>query len=149
MWESRFREAVQAVLKEEGLLDIPVEVSLSVVGREEIHRLNREFRQVDRPTDVLSFPLLDFQSSTVRDTVENGEVNPESQEVCLGDIVICQEIAEEQAREYGHSLRREMSFLTIHSMLHLLGYDHMEPEEEAEMCRKQEMILQSLGIGRE
>ena len=72
-----------------------------------------------------------------------------SQEVCLGDIVICQEIAEEQAREYGHSLRREMSFLTIHSMLHLLGYDHMEPEEEAEMCRKQEMILQSLGIGRE
>lgn len=111
--------------------------------------MNREFRQVDRPTDVLSFPLLDFQSSTVRDTVENGEVNPESQEVCLGDIVICQEIAEEQAREYGHSLRREMSFLTIHSMLHLLGYDHMEPEEEAEMCRKQEMILQSLGIGRE
>ena len=149
LWESRFREAVQAVLKEEGLLDIPVEVSLSVVGREEIHRLNREFRQVDRPTDVLSFPLLDFQSSTVRDTVENGEVNPESQEVCLGDIVICQEIAEEQAREYGHSLRREMRFLTIHSMLHLLGYDHMEPEEEAEMCRKQEMILQSLGIGRE
>ena len=149
LWESRFREAVQAVLKEEGLLDIPVEVSLSVVGREEIHRLNREFRQVDRPTDVLSFPLLDFQSSTVRDTVENGEVTPESQEVCLGDIVICQAIAEEQAREYGHSLRREMSFLTIHSMLHLLGYDHMEPEEEAEMCRKQEMILQSLGIGRE
>lgn len=149
LWESRFREAVQAVLKEEGLQDIPVEVSLSVVEREEIHRLNREFRQVDRPTDVLSFPLLDFQSSTVRDTVEMGEVNPESQEVCLGDIVICQEIAEEQAREYEHSLRREMSFLTIHSMLHLLGYDHMEPEEEAEMCQKQEMILQSLGIGRE
>lgn len=149
LWESRFREAVQAVLKEEGLQDIPVEVSLSVVEREEIHRLNREFRQVDRPTDVLSFPLLDFQSSTVRDTVEMGEVNPESQEVCLGDIVICQEIAEEQAREYEHSLRREMSFLTIHSMLHLLGYDHMEPEEEAEMCQKQEMILQSLGIDRE
>lgn len=149
LWESRFQEAVQAVLREEGLLDLPVEVSLSVVGREEIHRLNREFRQVDRPTDVLSFPLLDFQSGPVRDAVENGEVNPESREVCLGDIVICQEIAEEQAREYEHSLLREMSFLTIHSMLHLLGYDHMEPEEEAEMCRKQEMILQSLGIGRE
>ena len=148
LWESRFQEAVQAVLREEGLLDLPVEVSLSVVGREEIHRLNREFRRVDRPTDVLSFPLLDFQSGPVRDAVENGEVNPESREVCLGDIVICQEIAEEQAREYEHSLLREMSFLTIHSMLHLLGYDHMTEDEAKDMETRQSAVLEHLNITR-
>ena len=148
-WESLLQEAAQAVLAEEGVADLPVEVSLSIVGKAEIHRLNQEFRQIDRPTDVLSFPLLDFQTGSVRETVESGDVNPETQEICLGDIVICREIAEEQAKEYQHSLRREMSFLTIHSMLHLLGYDHMEPDEEEAMCQKQEKILQAMGISRE
>ena len=148
-WETLLREAAQAVLEEERIADLPIEVSLSIVGKSEIHRLNKEFRQVDRPTDVLSFPLLDYHAGSVRAVVEDGDINPETQEICLGDIVICQEIAEEQAAEFQHSLRREMSFLTIHSMLHLLGYDHMEPGEEDAMCRKQETILQAIGIGRD
>ena len=148
-WENVLTIAAKAVLAEEAISDLPIEVSLCVVGSDEIHRLNKEFRQVDRPTDVLSFPLLDFQSGDVRETVEAGDVNPETQEICLGDIVICREIAEEQAAEYGHSLRREMSFLTIHSMLHLLGYDHMGPDEEEKMCPKQEKILRAIGVGRE
>ena len=121
------------------------QISITFVDNEEIKRINAEHRDIDKVTDVLSFPMLEFD--------ENGEAEADFDfddgEVMLGDIVISLEKAAEQAESYGHSLKREVAFLTAHSMLHLLGYDHMEPEEEKEMFQKQEKILESLGITRE
>ena len=107
-----------------------------IIKNEEIHRMNKEYRGVDRPTDVISFALEDddtFISTDVR---------------VLGDIYISIDKAKEQAESYGHSLKRELSFLTIHGILHLLGYDHMTNEEEKEMFNLQEMILNEYGIKR-
>ena len=116
--------------------DRPVEVSVTLVDNAQIHELNRESRGVDRPTDVLSFPMFD-------EDFDNGEL------CVLGDIVLSTEQASIQAKEYGHSLKREIAFLTVHSMLHLLGYDHeTSPEDEADMFRRQEEILTKMGISR-
>lgn len=123
------------------------EVSVTLVDNEQIHALNREHRSIDRPTDVLSFPMLEFD--------ENGEADDcgfdmDGELVLLGDIVISMERAAEQAEEYGHSLVREVGFLTAHSMLHLLGYDHVDdPEGERIMREKEELVLQKLGITRD
>lgn len=127
-------------LKYEGFQE-ECEISISIVDNEEIHQINKQFRGIDRPTDVLSFPQLTFEEGEIMDRNENGEV-------VLGDIIISLERAREQAEEYGHSLKREIAFLTAHSMLHLLGYDHMEPEEEKEMFAKQKEILELAGIPR-
>jgi probable rRNA maturation factor len=126
------------------------EVSLTLTENGEIRRLNREFRQIDRETDVLSFPLVDFPAPADYRQLETdaGCFNPESGELMLGDIVISVEKAREQAEEYGHSLKREIAFLIAHSMLHLLGYDHMLPEEAEIMEEKQEEALQALKITR-
>ena len=127
--------AIRAALEYEGF-ERPAEVSVTLVDNAAIHVLNREQRGVDRPTDVLSFPLFD-------DDFDNGEF------CALGDIVLSMERAAEQAKEYGHSLKREVAFLTVHSMLHLLGYDHeTSPEDEADMFRRQEEILEKMGISR-
>ncbi|WP_304507322.1 rRNA maturation RNase YbeY [Anaerotignum sp.] len=120
----------------------PCEVSVSIVDNEEIRQINKQFRDIDRATDVLSFPLLTFEDGERSDVNEKGEI-------LLGDIIISLERAKEQAKEYGHSLKREIAFLTAHSMLHLLGYDHMEEEEEKEMFAKQREILIKAGIPRE
>lgn len=133
------RQCCQAVLTYEGI-ECGAEVSVSLVDDYEIHELNREYRDKDRATDVLSFPL-----------GENGEfeVDAESGALLLGDIVISMETAVRQAEEYGHSLQREVGFLTVHSMLHLLGYDHETgAEDEAEMLSRQEKILASMGVTR-
>lgn len=128
------------------------EVSLTLTDNQEIHRLNREFRQIDRPTDVLSFPLVDFPEPADYQVLEEEGwedcFNPETGELMLGDIVISVERAREQAAEYGHSLKREYAFLIAHSMLHLLGYDHMTPEEAADMEARQAKALDELGITR-
>ena len=128
------------------------EISLSFVTNEEIHEINRQFRNVDRPTDVLSFPQLTFEEGEEADVNENGEI-------VLGDIIISEvkipvvqvveNEAKEQAEEYGHSLKRELAFLTVHSMLHLMGYDHMEKDEEEDMFRRQKEILERAGVPRE
>ena len=116
------------------------EVIVTLVDDDRIHELNAEFRNVDRATDVLSFPLIDF---------EGGEECPfNDPEMMLGDIVISLERAREQAEEYGHSFERETAFLCVHSMLHLLGYDHVNGgEEEADMRRRQTEILEAMGLG--
>lgn len=145
--EALVTQAVEASLAEEQV-ETPVEVSMSIVSGETIQGMNREFRQMDRITDVLSFPLIEYEGKTAAEGVRQGEQNPDTQEVCLGDIVLCYTRAEEQAKEYGHSLQRELAFLTVHSMLHLLGYDHMEPEEEAVMLQKQKKILEGIGLPR-
>lgn len=129
------------------------EVSLILTDNTRIQQLNREFRELDKPTDVLSFPLVDFQKPADYDLLESDgwEVyfNPETGELMLGDIVISIERASEQAQEYGHSLKREYAFLIAHSMLHLLGYDHMISEEAAVMEQKQTAVLKKLSITRE
>lgn len=125
------------------------EVELILTDPENIRTMNREHRNIDRETDVLSFPMVDYPSPASFDFLETEEgddcFNPDSGELMLGDIVISVARARAQAEEYGHSLRREFAFLVAHSMLHLLGYDHMTPEEAAVMEAKQEEVLQRLG----
>lgn len=123
---------VKAALEHEGL-DVNYEVSLSLVDNEEIQSLNKLYRGKDYATDVLSFPMME-------------EEFPEVDEILLGDIVISVEKAAQQAVEYNHSFDREMAFLTVHSMFHLMGYDHMEKAEELEMREKEEAVLSKLGI---
>ena len=121
-------------------VDELTEVSLMFTDDETIHEMNLEYRGIDRPTDVLSFAL---------EEGEEEEIYGGPEENLLGDIIISVETAVRQAEEYGHSVKREMAFLALHGMLHLLGYDHMEEEERQEMRAQEEAILASLGITRE
>ncbi len=131
----------------------PYETTVNVLltDNEEICALNSRFRGIDRPTDVLSFPNVDYESPSDFTGIEASEADyfdPESGELYLGDIVISVDKVYEQAEEYGHSVMREYAFLLAHSMLHLMGYDHMDPEEAARMERRQEEILNRLNITR-
>ena len=124
-----------------------VEISVMFTDNDEIKELNRLHRGIDRATDVLSFPLIEYDEegnvlSEFMDFNQDGEM-------VLGDIVISLERAAEQAEEYGHSFSREVGFLTVHSMLHLLGYDHMTPEDEEEMFGYQEDILKEMNLSRD
>ncbi len=126
------------------------EISLTLTDNDGIHQVNKEFRDMDRPTDVLSFPLVDYDVPGEFDFLEEMDecFNPETGELMLGDILISLDKVEEQANEYGHSVTREYAFLIAHSMLHLMGYDHMEEDEAKIMESKQEAILNALKIFR-
>lgn len=129
-----------------------VQVNLVVTDNEGIRELNRECRGIDRETDVLSFPNLEFEKEGVFELDEDNKadyIDPDTEEVILGDIMISVDKCLEQAEEYGHSIKREFAFLVAHSMYHLCGYDHMEEAEAKVMEQKQEAILESLGITRE
>lgn len=133
------RRAVEATLDYEQY-ENPIEVSVTFTDNEGIRELNRKFRNIDRATDVLSFPLFDY-------TGESEEPPVDELVGMLGDIVISLEQAKKQAEEFGHSFEREAAFLTVHSMLHLLGYDHEAgKEEEADMRRRQREILDRMGL---
>ena len=134
------RRAAEATLAYESFCN-DCNLSVTFTDNEGIRRINAEYRKIDSPTDVLSFPLVDF---------EGGEEPPTDEpQVALGDIVLSLERAEEQAEEFGHSFEREVAFLTVHSMLHLLGYDHVNSEEEdEEMRRRQREILSRMGLSR-
>lgn len=125
-----------------------VEVNLLLTMNEEIHEMNRSFRGIDRPTDVLSFPMIDYEEAGNFEFLEDvmEAFHPESGELMLGDIVISKEKVISQAKEYGHSIEREYAFLIAHSMLHLFGYDHMEDDERIVMEEKQKEILEQLQI---
>jgi len=145
------RKVCDAALRSE---DCPydAEVFLLVTDEEEVHRMNLEYRDIDRTTDVLSFPAVPFEKESDFSAVEEAEsdyLDPDTGILQLGDIVINASRVWEQAEEYGHSPRREFAFLVAHSMLHLCGYDHMTPEEASRMELKQEEILQGLGISRD
>lgn len=145
-------EAIGMTVIEEALEYIgcpyEVEISLLVVNDPEIQEMNRNFRQIDAPTDVLSFPMLEYQVPGDFSGFEEAEdaFNPESGELLLGDIVISKDKVLRQAEEYGHSPKREFAFLIAHSMLHLFGYDHMEEDERLVMEQKQREILERVGI---
>jgi len=123
------KKAVSLCLRMENKLNTHIEVSISFVDNEEIQKLNKTYRKKDSVTDVLSFPQY-----------ENGPV------YCLGDMVISLEKAKEQASEYGHSFIREVIYLTVHSMLHLMGYDHDNSENTTVMRQKEEVIMKEMGI---
>lgn len=133
------RKAVKATLDYEGFQN-DVQISVTFVDDEGIRAINKSYRNIDKATDVLSFPLTDF---------EGGEEPPTDEpEIALGDIVISLERARAQAAEFGHSFDREIAFLTVHSMLHLLGYDHVDSEEDdKEMRARQSAILEKIGLG--
>jgi probable rRNA maturation factor len=123
------------------------QVAVTLVDDARIHELNREYRGIDRPTDVLSFAL---QEQGEGEPEFDIELEPDADFVdSLGDIVISVETCKRQAQEYGHSIERELAFLAVHGFLHLIGYDHETAEEEQDMFRRQEEILQSVGLTRE
>lgn len=133
-----FERAAELCLEKEGLALKNAEISLNFVSEAEIRELNNMYRQVDRSTDVLSFPLIE----------DFNDVDEDGEEILLGDVVICPDRAEKQAEEYGHSLERESVYLFVHSVLHLLGYDHMEEADKAEMRRREEEIMTLLNLER-
>jgi len=135
---AKMTEAAELCVRKEGMTADDMEVSLSFVSEDEIRSLNGMYRDTDRPTDVLSFPLVeDFND------VRDGE------EVLLGDVVICTDIAQRQAEEYGHSYERELIYLFVHSVCHLLGYDHMDEEERLEMRKREEEVMSEIGLQRD
>ncbi len=129
-YEKVFNELYVKIFKHLGL-EGEYMTDVTIVNNEEIHVINRDYRNVDRPTDVISFAFLD----------EKSEKELKGGPISLGQIIISYEKAEEQAKEYSHSLLREMSFLFVHGMLHLLGYDHMKKEDEVVMFKLQDEIL--------
>ena len=124
-------------------------LDLSFVGRERIRALNASLRSVDRVTDVLSFPTIEKVVLPLNKGDYPFDVDPETDKVYLGSIVICRARAKEQAAEYGHSLARELSYLTVHGVLHLLSFDHIEESDKAKMRAAEERVLSALGIGRD
>ncbi len=141
--EKLIKKVVSKVLEEEKVLP-EVDVYITLTNNEEIHKINKEYRDVDRPTDVLSFPMYE------RDEIASLKNDTDDEiEKILGDIIVSVEKVKEQAEEYGHSFERELAYLVTHGMLHLLGYDHMIEEEKAVMRKREEEILETLNITRE
>ena len=146
-YETIIKDVVEASLDYEKC-PYEAEVNVILTDNETIREINRDHRQIDSATDVLSFPMVDYEApSDFEDAVED-YFNPETGELMLGDIVISVEKVEEQAEKYGHSQTRELAFLVAHSMLHLCGYDHMEEEERLLMEERQRAILETRGYTR-
>jgi len=141
------RRCIQTALRMEGI-DFTTMVTVTLVDDEAIHELNREQRGVDRATDVLSFPLLDWHDG-IGAALEVWDRDPRNGAVLLGDVVISVEHVRAQAQEYGHSFDRECGYLTVHSIFHLLGYDHVDGEKRRRKMReKEENVLSALGLTR-
>ena len=131
---------INECFKEEKMSDLNFYVSVTLTSPKQIHELNRKYRNVDRPTDVLSFPMFEKDELERIITEKLKNVVPE----VLGDIVISVEKVEEQAKEYGHSFERELSYMLVHGFYHIMGYDHIEEEDKVQMREKEENILKKL-----
>lgn len=149
-YEKIIRDVIEEAMDYEGC-PYEAEVSVVLTDNASIQEINRDYRQIDRPTDVLSFPMVDYERPAdfcgLEEQAED-YFNPETGELMLGDIIVSVDKVEEQAEKYGHSQARELAFLVAHSMLHLFGYDHMEEEERLVMERKQAEILERRGYRR-
>lgn len=139
--EAIIKTVVETVLKEEGIVQ-NLEVYITLTHNDNIQKINAEHRNIDKPTDVLSFPMFE------REEIPSLKENNEQVETMLGDIIVSVEKVREQAEEYGHSFKRELAYLVTHGMLHLLGYDHMIEEEKVVMRKREEEILTILDIQR-
>ena len=148
---NKITEVSEFALKEEGVTE-EYQISLLFVDNEEIREINKETRNIDRETDVLSFPMLDFEEGKVYKDMYIGfefdETYKDGNELVLGDMVLSLEKAKEQSIEFGHSYEREVCYLVIHSILHLLGYDHMIEEDKVKMRGREEEILRKFNIER-
>lgn len=138
-YEKIIKKVLQKCFEEENLQDKKLYVNVVLTNDENIRNINREHRQIDKPTDVLSFPMYE------KEELENLKLENED---ILGDMVISIEGVEEQAKEYGHSFERELAYMVVHSFYHLLGYDHIKEEDKMKMRPKEENILQKLNINR-
>ena len=155
--EALLLKAAEGALAHEKV-DTPSEANLTVVSQETIRDINNQYRHIDKVTDVLSFPMLEYASdgdrqrelpkTRIQRAFAENDIDYDTGSVVLGDIVICFDRALEQAKEYGHSKERELAFLTVHSMLHLMGYDHMQSEDEKEMVGLQKEIMNEIGLPR-
>jgi probable rRNA maturation factor len=134
----RMQQAAMLCAGEENLEPAKLSLSVTFADADEIRRLNREYRQVDEVTDVLSFPQFDDIAHL-----------PDSREIHLGDVVICLDAAEQQALEYGHTLERELIYLFTHSVFHLLGYNHLQEDDKKKMREKEESVLAKMGLSRD
>jgi probable rRNA maturation factor len=142
------RKVIEFCLEHEGF-PYEAEVNLTLTDNDGIHTINKEYRGIDRPTDVLSFPMLSYEAAGNFDFLsaeQEDDFNPDTGEALLGDIVISVDKVREQAESFGHSKEREFAFLITHSMLHLFGYDHIEPQDAEQMETKQRQILEELQI---
>ena len=131
---------IKTCFKEEKIEDLNFYISVTLTNPKEIHKLNKEFRNVDRPTDVLSFPMFEKDELDVIIDEQKKNVLPE----VLGDIVISVEKVEEQAKEYGHSFERELAYMLVHGFYHIMGYDHIEESDKKVMREKEENVLAKL-----
>ena len=149
-YEALAEQVIDFCLEYEGF-PYAAEVNLTLTDNEGIHAINREYRRIDRPTDVLSFPMLSYSAPgdfSFLDRECEDDFNPDTGEAILGDIIISVDKVKEQAASYGHSEKREFAFLIVHSMLHLFGYDHETEQEREAMEERQRNILDDLGITR-
>lgn len=147
-YEQLVKDCIGTALAQEEV-GVPCEVDVLITDDQGIHQINREQRGVDRPTDVLSFPMFCFQPGQPPREGEDLELDPETGLLPLGDMVLSYERAQAQAEEYGHSVQRELGYLTVHSVLHLLGYDHLdEGAEKEQMRRREEAIMAVLDLSR-
>ena len=137
-------KVLQKCYEEEKLLDSKLIITITFTTPEQIHKINKEYRQVDRPTDVLSFPM--FERKELEEKIAKQDFEHED---VLGDIIISIEKVKEQAIEYGHSFERELSYMLVHGFYHLMGYDHIKEEDKKEMRPKEEKILNELKITRD
>ncbi len=143
-WESIVKKVLNKCFEEEGLLDSKLIITITFTTPEEIRKINKKYRKIDRATDVLSFPM--FEKEELDEKIKNKDFLYED---VLGDIIISIEKVREQAEEYGHSFERELSYMLVHGFYHLMGYDHIEEEDKKIMRPKEEKILNELKITRD
>jgi len=139
------KKVINRCFEEESLKDLNIYISITLTTPEQIRELNKEYRNIDKETDVLSFPM--FEKSEIDTIIEQKQIAPVTE--VLGDIIISVKRVEEQAIEYGHSFERELSYMLVHGFYHLMGYDHIEEKDKIQMRPKEEKILQELKITRD
>lgn len=143
-WEAIVKKVLDKCFEEEGLLDSKLIMTITFTTPEEIRKINKKYRKIDKATDVLSFPM--FEKDELDEKIKNGDFPYED---VLGDVIISIEKVRKQAEEYGHSFERELSYMLVHGFYHLMGYDHIEEEDKKIMRPKEEKILNELKITRE
>lgn len=143
-WEEIVKKVLDKCFEEEGLLDSKLIMTITFTTPEEIKKINKKYRKIDKATDVLSFPM--FEKDELDEKIKRGDFPYED---VLGDVIISIEKVREQAEEYGHSFERELSYMLVHGFYHLMGYDHIEEEDKKIMRPKEEKILNELKITRE
>ena len=143
-WEGIVKKVLNKCFEEEGLLDSKLIITITFTTPEEIRKINKKYRKIDKATDVLSFPM--FEKEELDEKVKNKDFLYED---VLGDIIISIDKVREQAKEYGHSFERELSYMLVHGFYHLMGYDHIEEEDKKIMRPKEEKILNELKITRD